>query len=100
MRFVKSYCTELNKSISPYEAREVYFDQESHLYQKKLSFHCEDETRRVDLVAVNIYKTIRAKKASHYRTRPKVEHSLSVVFILMKPRKYPVLPVRQQKMRV
>ena len=74
MKFSKAYCTELNKNISPYEAREYYFDEGSEFYQKKLTFKCEDSICRADLVAVNIYNKIRAKKASHYRTRPKTDH--------------------------
>lgn len=34
MKFSKAYCVELNKNISPYEAREHYFDEGSKLYQK------------------------------------------------------------------
>lgn len=82
MKFSKAYCKKLNKSISPYEAREHYFDEGSKLYQKELKFKCEDTSCGVDLVAVNIYNTIRAKKASHYRTRPKTKHTNECCFFV------------------
>lgn len=75
MKFDKAYCQELNRAISPYVAREIYFDEESQYYGRKLTFSCEDKNCRVSLVPVVIYCEKRSKPALHYRTAPGKTHN-------------------------
>lgn len=74
VKFDKAYCEQLESFITPYLARELYFDESSGYYQKELHFMCPDISCRVDLVGVNIYNKKRNKKALHFRTKPKTEH--------------------------
>lgn len=74
MKFDKTYCEELNNYITPYYARELYFDENNEYYNVELTFKCPDELCRIDLVGVNIYKSKRSKKALHFRTKPKKIH--------------------------
>ena len=75
MKFDKAYCQELNRAISPYDAREIYFDEESQYYSHKLTFFCEDKNCRVSLVPVVIYCEKRSKQALHFRTAPGKTHN-------------------------
>ncbi|WP_273325145.1 hypothetical protein [Vallitalea guaymasensis] len=81
MKFDKAYCKELDKAITPYYARELFFDETGIYYGKKLEFKCRDENCRVELIGVNIYKEKRFKKALHYRTKPKTNHADECMFI-------------------
>ena len=74
MKFDKAYCHEIGEAITPYAARELYFDEESEFFKKKLSFKCEVDYCRVDLVPVIIYSSKRSKKTLHFRTKPKQTH--------------------------
>lgn len=75
MKFDKAYCQELNRAISPYLARDIYFDEESQYYNHKLTFSCEDKDCRVNLVPVIIYRERRSRQALHFRTAPGKTHN-------------------------
>jgi hypothetical protein len=80
MKFDKAYCVETQSAITPYLARELYFDENSPYYERKLSFKCEYEKCRIELVGVNIYSERRPKKALHFRTKPHLEHDPNCEF--------------------
>ncbi|MEN9518424.1 MAG: hypothetical protein RLZZ381_1012 [Cyanobacteriota bacterium] len=84
MKFDKAYCQELDQSISPYVAREIYFDEESAYFDRKLTFFCEHQNCRVNLVPVIIYRERRSKQALHFRTAPGKTHSSSCDYALPK----------------
>jgi hypothetical protein len=74
MKFDKAYCEELESAVTPYFAKELFFDKESEFFNHKLTFKCEDEDCRVSLVAVNIYTNSRTKQIMHFRTKPNSLH--------------------------
>ncbi len=82
MRFDKAYCIELEKPMTPYFARDLFFDEESKYYNQKLHFRCEDDKCKVELVGVNIYNDKKNKKALHYRTKPKLKHDKNCSYFL------------------
>ena len=69
MKFEKAFCEELNQPITPYLARELFFDEENEYYNKKLNFKCPDDRCRAKLIGVRIYNPKRPKKALHFRTK-------------------------------
>lgn len=75
MKFERAYCEELNRVITPYIARELYFNEDSQFYGKKLSFLCEDKECRKTLIAVGVYLQKRTKRALHFRSKDALEHT-------------------------
>ncbi|TWH46765.1 hypothetical protein [Sporomusa sp. KB1] len=82
MKIDKAYCNELKESITPYLARELYFDEESEYYGQKLNFSCDSNECSVELVGVNIYNEKKPKKALHYRTKKNLKHSSECDYFL------------------
>jgi hypothetical protein len=74
MKFERAYCEEVNRVVTPYIARELYFNEDSQFYSKKLSFLCEDKECRKVLVPVGIYLQRRTKRALHFRSKDALEH--------------------------
>jgi hypothetical protein len=73
-KFDTAYCRELDSAVSPYAARELYFNETTEYFGRKLIFACSDSLCRAPLVAVNIYTARRPKQALHFRTRPGCAH--------------------------
>lgn len=69
LRFERAFCVELNRIISPYLARELYFDEGSEYYNIKLNFKCCDSMCEGELVAVGVYSSKRSKVALHFRKK-------------------------------
>jgi len=70
-KFDTAHCQELDSAVSPYAARELYFNEDfTEYFGRKLTFACNDSKCRAPLVAVNIYTARRPKQALHFRTRP------------------------------
>ena len=82
MKIDKAFCSELKESITPYLARELYFDEESEYYGQKLNFSCDSSECRIELVGVNIYNEKKPKKALHYRTKKNLKHSSECDYFL------------------
>ncbi|APO46700.1 hypothetical protein BS614_23420 [Paenibacillus xylanexedens] len=77
MKFEKAYCEELNDCINPYEARDLYFSNDSNYYMRKLTFHCPSEHCRVPLLPVAIYRKEKTKTKIHFRTKSLNNHIIS-----------------------
>lgn len=82
MKIDKAYCSKLKESITPYLARELYFNEESEYYGQKLGFSCDSNECGVELVGVNIYNEKKPKKALHYRTKKNLKHSSKCDYFL------------------
>lgn len=67
MKFPKAYCEEVKDTISPYKARELFFDETNELYQQKLTFLCPDEKCRQVITPVGIYLERKSKRVLHFR---------------------------------
>jgi hypothetical protein len=55
-------------SVSAYEARDLYTDEDSTFFGKLLTFRCEDPACRVPLTPVGVYMTRKSKRVLHFRT--------------------------------
>lgn len=71
----RAYCIELSKVITPYLARELYFNEDSDYYNKKLHFKCDKENCEAMLTGVNIYNDKKFKIPLHFRTIKKQIHT-------------------------
>lgn len=69
MKFGRAYCEQLGKSLSPYQARELYTDEDCEHFGRELAFFCEDQNCRARLTAVGIYMARKSKRALHFRTK-------------------------------
>lgn len=67
MKFDRAFSPELNESVTPYQAREFYTDEDSPFFEQKLRFLCEDKDCRAKLTPVGIYMTRKSKRALHFR---------------------------------
>lgn len=67
MKFARAFSPELNESVTPYQARELYTDEDSPFFEQKLRFLCEDIDCRANLTPVGIYMTRKSKRALHFR---------------------------------
>ena len=67
MKFARAFSPELNESVTPYQARELYTDEDSPFFEQKLRFLCEDKDCRAKLTPVGIYMTRKSKRALHFR---------------------------------
>lgn len=90
MKFGRAYCEQLEKNLSPYQARELYTDEDGDHYDEVLTFLCEDKNCRSALTPVGIYMTRKSKRALHFRTKD--EHKNGCNFLELvdtdgKPRK-------------
>lgn len=74
MKFEKAFCQELNDLINPYEARDLYFSDDSDYYMRKLTFLCPSEHCRVSLIPVAIYRKEKTKTKIHFRTKSHTNH--------------------------
>lgn len=74
MKFERAYCKEVDKVITPYIARELYFNEDSQFYGEKLEFLYEDKQCRKILIPVGIYLQKRTKRALHFRSKDALEH--------------------------
>ena len=74
MKFPRAYCQELEREISPYQAREYYFDETSEYYSQKLTFLCPDAKCRKEIASVGVYLERKSKRALHYRGMKTHEH--------------------------
>lgn len=79
MKFGRAYCEQLGETLSPYQARELYTDEDGDHYGQVLNFLCEDENCRSNLTPVGIYMTRKSKRALHFRTKD--EHKIGCDFI-------------------
>ena len=77
MKFDKAYCTELKKEISPYFARELYFNQESNYYGVRLHYGCPNSDCDTILIPYNVYRNERLKQKIHFHTKIRNLHSSS-----------------------
>ncbi|KOR89631.1 hypothetical protein [Paenibacillus solani] len=77
MKFEKAYCEEINRCIDPYEARDLYFSNDSNYYMRKLTFLCPSEHCRVPLLQVAIYRKEKTKAKIHFRTKSLTNHIFS-----------------------
>lgn len=74
MKFEKAFCVETNDYINPYEARDLYFSEDSEYYLKRLTFQCPSENCRVTLLPVAIYRQEKTKTKIHFRTKSSINH--------------------------
>lgn len=74
MKFERAYCIELKQIITPYIARELYFDENSEFFKTKLNFQCEDKDCRKELISVGVYMDKKTKRALHFRSKDAMEH--------------------------
>jgi hypothetical protein len=79
MKFSRAYCDQLKKTLSPYQARELYTDEDGDHFGQQLIFSCEDERCRARLTPVGIYMTRKSKRALHFRTKD--EHTIDCGFL-------------------
>ena len=79
MKFSRAYCDQLKKTLSPYQARELYTDEDGDHFGQQLIFNCEDERCRARLTPVGIYMTRKSKRALHFRTKD--EHRIDCGFL-------------------
>ncbi len=79
MKFSRAYCDQLKKTLSPYQARELYTDEDGNHFGQQLIFSCEDERCRARLTPVGIYMTRKSKRALHFRTKD--EHTIDCGFL-------------------
>lgn len=75
MKFERAYCKEVDRVITPYIARELYFNEESQFYGEKLNFLCEDESCRKTLFPVGVYLQRKTKRALHFKSKDPLEHT-------------------------
>jgi len=78
MKFGRAYCSQLNKNLSPYQARELYTDEDGEYFGRELTFLCEDQHCRNRLTPVGIYMVRKSKRALHFRTKD--EHKIGCSF--------------------
>lgn len=79
MKFGRAYCEQLGKSLSPYQARDLYTDEDGEHYAQELTLLCEDQQCRTRLTPVGIYMARKSKRALHFRTKD--EHTRSCGFL-------------------
>lgn len=92
MKFSRAYCAELQTTLSPYRARELFVSEDSEYVECELTFHCEDQQCRARLTPVGIYMARKSKRALHFRTQE--AHAARCSFLQpdqtdSKPRKSP-----------
>ncbi|WP_460385257.1 hypothetical protein [Pseudomonas amygdali] len=69
MKFGRAHCEELKKLLSPYQARDLYTNEDGEHYAQELTFLCEDQRCRALLTPVGIYMARKSKRALHFRTK-------------------------------
>lgn len=74
MKFERAFCKEINEYVNPYEARDLYFSEDSDFYMTKLTFLCPSEICRVALLPVAIYRKEKTKTKIHFRTKSFTYH--------------------------
>lgn len=74
MKFNRAFCKELKENVSPYVARELYFDSTSDFYNIPLTFICDSKKCEAVLTPYNIYKTGRVKQSPHFRSKDILQH--------------------------
>ncbi len=74
-KFDKAHCEELGFPISPYFARELYFNQSSKYYKEKLNYTCKENGCSAELYARCIYKEKRNRQVPHFAKKPTSNHS-------------------------
>lgn len=79
MKFSRAYCDQTGKTLSPYQARELYTDEDGERFGQQLTFLCEDKKCRTRLTPVGIYMARKSKRALHFRTKD--EHSIDCGFM-------------------
>lgn len=79
MKFGRAHCEQLKKSLSPYQARDLYTNEDGEHYAQELTFLCEDQRCRALLTPVGIYMARKSKRALHFRTRE--EHAPDCDFL-------------------
>jgi len=79
MKFGRAHCEQLKKSLSPYQARDLYTNEDGEHYAQELAFLCEDQRCRALLTPVGIYMARKSKRALHFRTRE--EHAPDCDFL-------------------
>lgn len=79
MKFGRAHCEQLEALLSPYQARDLYTDEDGEYYAQVLTFLCEDQECRTRLTPVGIYMARKSKRALHFRTKD--EHAPSCVFL-------------------
>ena len=75
MKFGNVFCVEKGTMMSPYQARDIFFDQSSPFYQRELEFRCPDKACRARLSPVNVYTARRLRRSLHFRTANGETHS-------------------------
>ncbi|KPX50368.1 hypothetical protein ALO68_200122 [Pseudomonas syringae pv. helianthi] len=69
MKFGRAHCEELKKLLSPYQARDLYTNEDGEHYAQELTFLCEDQRCRALLTPVGVYMARKSKRALHFRTK-------------------------------
>lgn len=83
MKFERAYCIELKRIITPYTARELYFDEDGEFFGNKLNFQCEDKECRKELISVGAYREKKLKE--HFILEVKMRRNIFVI-VMMKVR--------------
>ncbi|AZN39536.1 hypothetical protein [Paenibacillus albus] len=76
MKFEKAFCRDINSEINPYEARELFFSEDSDYYMTPLIFQCPSENCRISLIPVAIYRSEKTKTKIHFRTKSLHTHAV------------------------
>lgn len=79
-KFTKAFCIELGKAITPYFARELYFNESSEYYGKKMNYKCTTVNCQAELYARCIYNYEGSKQVPNFAKKRKSEHSLNCQF--------------------
>lgn len=74
MKFPQAYCEEYEDIITPYKARELYFDETTKFYLQKLTFLCPDPKCRQEITSVGVYLERKSKRVLHFRGMKSKEH--------------------------
>lgn len=79
MKFGRAYCREIDATLSPYRARELFTDEDGEYFGLELVFLCEDKDCRSRLTPVGIYMARKSKRALHFRNKD--DHKIGCEFL-------------------
>ncbi|MBU9705586.1 hypothetical protein KSP24_01430 [Paenibacillus sp. AK121] len=79
-KFTKAFCVELGKAITPYFARELYFNESSEYYRKKMNYKCTTANCQAELYARCIYSDEGNKQVPHFAKKRTSAHSSKCKF--------------------
>lgn len=79
-KFDKAFCIEIGEAITPYLARELYFDESSEYYKQKLNYKCNEKNCNAELYARCIYNEKRNKQVPHFAKKKSSEHDMNCYY--------------------